>query len=73
MSLSAVDELGPVRDSPAPEHGREEVSPLHPLSQQFLPQGILLIRLYEYKLYSKGARSSLISMHYLKSMPNRRS
>ena len=50
MSLSAVDELGPVRDSPAPEHGREEVSPLHPLPQQLLPQAILLIRLYKYKL-----------------------
>ncbi len=45
MSLSAVDELGPVRDSPAPKHGREEVSPLHPLPQQLLPQANLLIRL----------------------------
>jgi hypothetical protein len=62
LSLSAVDELGPVRDSPAPEHGREEVCPLHPLPQQFLPQAILLIRLYKYKLYryTKGARFQCI-------------
>jgi hypothetical protein len=50
MSLSAVHELGPVRHSPPPKKGRDEVGPFHPVPQEFLPQKILVTRLKKYRL-----------------------